>query len=244
MLIAGIPTRSRNAAAEDLHVAGQHEQLRPARQQLHHRAPRPPALPPAATGTWWKGTPAASVSRSRSGWFEITATISVSSSPRRAAPEQVEQAVVVARDEDRRALALAPPAQLPLHLEALARPPRGSRSASRASRPSGRKNSVRRKKRPPLGSEEYWCEETMLASCANRKPETAATIPGRSGAGDQQPRRVVRRPPPTRASAYFEVVVGRRRGASPGCSSAVPPACTWPFGDFFSRYVFPFVVVT
>ena len=27
---------------------------------------------------------------------------------------------------------------------------------------------------------EYWCEETMFAPCSNRKPETAATIPGRS----------------------------------------------------------------
>ncbi len=36
-----------------------------------------------STGTWWKGTPAATASGSRSRWLEITATISASSSPRR-----------------------------------------------------------------------------------------------------------------------------------------------------------------
>ena len=98
------------------------------------------------------------------------------------APEQVEQAVVVAGDEDRDAPALAPPADLPVHLEALRDLGREARlealaSSLRASS-SSRKNSVRRKKRPPVGSEEYWWEETMLAPCSNRKPETAATIPG------------------------------------------------------------------
>jgi len=58
--------------------------------------------------------------------------------------------------------------------------PKESRAPSPAGS-GGRKNSVRRKKRPPLGSEEYCCEETMFAPRANRKPYTAATIPGRSG---------------------------------------------------------------
>ena len=98
------------------------------------------------------------------------------------APEQVDQAVVVARDEDRHTPALAPEAQLPVHLEALrdlpgeALPQPLARAAD--SRTPPRKNSVRRKKRPPSGSEEYWWEETMFAPCSNRKPETAATIPG------------------------------------------------------------------
>ena len=39
---------------------------------------------------------------------------------------------------------------------------------------------MRMKNRPPVGSVEYWWEETMFAPCSNRKPETAATIPGRS----------------------------------------------------------------
>jgi hypothetical protein len=34
---------------------------------------------------------------------------------------------------------------------------------------------------PPSGSVEYWSEATMLAPRSNRKPETAATIPWRSG---------------------------------------------------------------
>ena len=37
------------------------------------------------------------------------------------------------------------------------------------------------KKQPCSGCVEYWSELTMLASCSNRKRETAATIPGPSG---------------------------------------------------------------
>ena len=33
---------------------------------------------------------------------------------------------------------------------------------------------------PPVGSEEYWCEDTTFAPRSNRKPDTAATMPGRS----------------------------------------------------------------
>jgi hypothetical protein len=40
---------------------------------------------------------------------------------------------------------------------------------------------MRMKNAPPSGSVECWSEETMLASRAARKPETAATMPWRSG---------------------------------------------------------------
>ena len=40
---------------------------------------------------------------------------------------------------------------------------------------------MRMKNAPPSGSVEYWSEVTMLASRAARKPETAATMPWRSG---------------------------------------------------------------
>ena len=39
---------------------------------------------------------------------------------------------------------------------------------------------MRMKNAPPSGSVECWSEETMLASRAARKPETAATMPWRS----------------------------------------------------------------
>ena len=39
---------------------------------------------------------------------------------------------------------------------------------------------MRMKNLPPVGSEEYWWEETMFAPRSNRKPDTAATMPGRS----------------------------------------------------------------
>ena len=39
---------------------------------------------------------------------------------------------------------------------------------------------IRRKNVPPSGSVEYWSDWWMLAPCACRKPDTAATIPGRS----------------------------------------------------------------
>ena len=40
---------------------------------------------------------------------------------------------------------------------------------------------MRMKNAPPSGSVEYWSEVTMLASRAARNPETAATMPWRSG---------------------------------------------------------------
>ena len=99
------------------------------------------------------------------------------------APEQVEQAVVVAADHDRPALGHAGVGERPLHperpadlggeaaLELVAH----RRQARRGERPSRRKNE------PPSGSVEYWSDSMMFAPCSKRKRETAATIPGRSG---------------------------------------------------------------
>ena len=90
----------------------------------------------------------------------------------------------MARDEDRDAPALAPPANLPVHLKLLGDLPRKLlREALAAARPldsCSRNSSVRRKNLPPIASEEYWWEETMFAPRSNRNVETAATIPGRS----------------------------------------------------------------
>jgi hypothetical protein len=89
--------------------------------------------------------------------------------------------VVVAGDEDRRAPALPPPAQLPVHRERprdLAREGFAQRLAAGL---LSQEELGPQEEAPPLGSEEYWWEETMLASRPNRKPDTAATMPGRSG---------------------------------------------------------------
>ena len=42
-------------------------------------------------------------------------------------------------------------------------------------------NAMRMKNAPPSGSVECWSEETMFAPRAARNPETAATMPWRSG---------------------------------------------------------------
>src|SRR5947209_15712122 len=55
------------------------------------------------------------------------------------------------------------------------------RSPSLSRRSGARANSTRRKNVPPSGSVEYWSERTMLAPVSNRKRETLATMPGRSG---------------------------------------------------------------
>ena len=83
MLITGAAQAREEVAAEDLHVAGEHHDVDAARQQLQHAAPPPAPCRPGSTGTWWKGTPTARASGSRSGWLETTATTSASSSPRR-----------------------------------------------------------------------------------------------------------------------------------------------------------------
>ena len=107
--------------------------------------------------------------------------------------------MVVAGHEDRDPLALAPVANVPVHREGIRDLAREARlePAAGSSAPdpvgaracgasyggpssSSRTSSVRMKKRPPLGSDEYWWDETMFAPCSNRNLETAATIPGRS----------------------------------------------------------------
>jgi hypothetical protein len=78
------------------------------------------------------------------------------------APEEVEQAVVVA--------------------SGLATCSSKSRSSSsRRARSPSRWNSIRMKKVPPSGSVECWSELRMFASWSERKPETAATMPCLSG---------------------------------------------------------------
>ena len=83
MLIAGMPTRSRKLAAEDLHVAGQHEQLGVAVEQLEHRrlgALLAALLAPGRGGR--EHPPRLSRPRGRGGWRSPRRS-RASSSPRR-----------------------------------------------------------------------------------------------------------------------------------------------------------------
>ena len=97
------------------------------------------------------------------------------------APEQLDQTVVLARDENGDALALAPVADLPLHREAIC--DLGLEALLEALALLGEviEEDLHPQVEPaPVGSEEYWSEETMFAPSSKRKPDTAATMPGRS----------------------------------------------------------------
>ena len=96
------------------------------------------------------------------------------------APDQLEQAVLLARREEHDALALARRRQPPAHLE----PPRHAASSRASSSPrraaSSRWTSMRRKNAPPSGSVEYWSEVTMFTPDSASAVESAAMIPWRS----------------------------------------------------------------
>ena len=77
---------------------------------------------------------------------------------------------------------------------------------------------------PPNGSVEYWSEATMLAPRSNRKDETAATIPARSG------HETTRRASTRSASASGCGSSGRRArsaasGGGPSASRRERPRC-------------------
>ena len=126
------------------------------------------------------------------GWFETTRDdvgVELAAAP---APEQVEQAVVVARDEQRDALALVRVREAPVHRERLGDAlGEGALELVAALVAAARaRNSMRMKNVPPSGSVEYWSELRMFAPVSARKPETAATIPA-GRARDEQPRDVL-----------------------------------------------------
>ena len=120
MLIAGHPDAREEVAAEDLHVAGEHEQLGAAREQLEHPLLRGRLVVLGAPARGGRASRPRPPPRSRSGWLEITATISASSSPRRQRQSRSSRQWSWRETRIADALALAPPAQLPVHAERLA----------------------------------------------------------------------------------------------------------------------------
>ena len=63
--------RGEEPGGEDLHVAGEDQQVDFADQLQRLGAPPPPASR-VSIGTWWKGSPTASTSARRSSWLEMT----------------------------------------------------------------------------------------------------------------------------------------------------------------------------
>src|SRR4051812_44537835 len=77
--------------------------------------------------------------------------------------------------------------------------------------PSPPTNAIRMKKAPPSGSVECWSDATTLAPRSNRKPATAATIPGRSGHAMSR-----------RLSSSPAIALRSGRGAAPGAAPRSP----------------------
>ena len=151
MLITGTPSALEEVAGEDLHVAGEHDEVDVAAAARAARASAS-GLPPRSTGTWWYGTPKPSTSARWSGWFETTSTIVGVELAAALAPQQVEQAVVLARDEHRHALGRAGVGRAASACRAARRPPARTRVAERRPRsPRSSVNSIRMKNRRPRG---------------------------------------------------------------------------------------------
>ena len=116
MLIAGRPEVAQEAGREHLHVAGEDEQVDPRRAARAPAAPPPPwRRPRPARGG--RGGRATSTWSAWSGWLETTATIVGAELAAAPAPEQVGEAVVLARDHDRDPLALARLLEAVVHLQ-------------------------------------------------------------------------------------------------------------------------------
>ena len=134
----------------------------------------------------------------RSAWLETTSGDVARQLAAPPAPQQLEQAVVVARDEDRHALAPRGERDPPVHPEAARRPrPRTPRSQRPAvARPRRASNSIRMKNAPPSGSVECWSDCTMFAPWCDRNGGHRRDDPRAVRAGQQQARHALpaRRP--------------------------------------------------
>src|SRR5579884_2443047 len=136
---------------------------------------------PSSTGTCVNGTSNIRTVSARSGWFEITATTSAGSSPRRQRQRtssrqwswretRIASRCRVSLEENRQSISNRPPTSR-----------RNASSSSASVGSSGSVNSIRMKKVPSSGSVECCAESVMFAPRSKRNVETAATIPGRSG---------------------------------------------------------------
>ena len=135
------------------------------------------------TGTWSRGRRTARRRRARSGWLEITSPMSSVELAAAPAPEQVEQAVVVARDHDRHAAWGARRRGGPRSCRAAGRPAdsKAAPSSSSIAREAGhvedhaQEERARPRDRSSTGPTGR-CWPRARAGSA----DTAATIPGRS----------------------------------------------------------------
>ena len=171
--------------------------------------------------------PKPSTSAAWSGWLEATSGIVGVELAAAVAPQQVDEAVVLARDEHRHPLGPAGVGEPRSACRAARRPPAANARPSAARSPCSSVNSIRMKNSPPSGSVECWSELMMFAPEAARKPATAATIPWRSGqVMSRRPfmrlRRLLRPAPATRArragGARRAAGSRRRRAAAPSPS--------------------------
>jgi hypothetical protein len=105
-------------AAEDLHVACQHEQLGIAAQELEHLrlGPSPAARLDRHVVEGHAGRDRLLLEVVMVGDHRHDLHVELAAAP---APQQLLQAMVMARDQDREAPALTPPADLPSHVESL-----------------------------------------------------------------------------------------------------------------------------
>ena len=90
------PTRVEEVAREDLHVAREHDAGRRRRRAARASAASASAIPPSATGTCSNGRPKERDVAATSAWLETTSATSRIELAAARAPEQVEQAVIVA----------------------------------------------------------------------------------------------------------------------------------------------------
>ena len=130
MLMTGAPSRSRNVPREDLHVAGEHDEVDLAGEELEH-----PLLGLAVGRARDRDV----VERHAEAGDVVRVVgvvgddgddvgVELAAAP---APEQVEEAVVVARGEERHALALARVGEAPVHRERPADVARRTRARAR-----------------------------------------------------------------------------------------------------------------
>ncbi len=148
------PHPLQEVAAEDLHIARQHQQLGIAAQELEqsHLGLLLAALRHRHVVEGDSRGERLGLDVGVVGDHRHDLRVQLTTTP---TPQQVQQAMVMAGDEDRDALALAPPANSPVHLKAPGDLRLEARLQPIALEPGSRKNSVRRKNLPPLGSEEY-----------------------------------------------------------------------------------------
>ena len=198
MLITGTPSRSRKSRREDLHVAGEHDQIGRCRRAARACAPRPSASVSRDRHVVERHAEAAHVGV-EIGWLEIderrrrrrarrgaTARAGRAGSGRRARPAS---RCASARSRTRAAspsrTARRPRREVALEL-------------ARARRPSSR-NSIRMKNRPPSGSVEYWSAREDVRAGLGEEARDRGDDPRPVRARDQQPREFSRSSIPSRA---------------------------------------------